>query len=303
MNFTALRVADYERLYSFFQNQPYPLSPYCLASLIAWSGQGYRSHWAVVGDTLLIGNEPTQDKGELHLLLPIPAGGEEPSPEQLGQLARQAGFGTYWHAPSTYMEKYTWEWIEGLFRVSEQPEYEDYVYLRDDLALLKGNRFAKKRNLIHQFTRAYAAERVVVESMSAVNAAESIAFLLQWCELRACDVEQRESLACEKQAIITTIENLEAIGSAGILIRIDGVVSAFGMGSRLREDTGVLNFEKALSSIKGLYQFLDRECARRLFPGCRYINKECDMNIPNLAQAKKSYNPIMMIKSYRLEVL
>jgi hypothetical protein len=63
---------------------------------------------------------------------------------------------------------------------------------------------------------------------------------------------------------------------------------------------GVLNFEKAHGSIKGLYQFLDNECAKRLFTGYTYINKESDMKLPNLAQSKKSYNPVAIVKSYCL---
>jgi uncharacterized protein len=91
--------------------------------------------------------------------------------------------------------------------------------------------------------------------------------------------------------------------SKGILVRVDGKVSAFGIGSLLNGTTAVLNFEKADSGIKGLYQFLDNECARRLFSGFLYINKESDMNIPNLAESKQSYNPMLRIKSYTLSLL
>ena len=73
------------------------------------------------------------------------------------------------------------------------------------------------------------------------------------------------SLACEKDALITTLNNIEQLESKGILVRVDGTVSAFGIGSRLNETTATLNFEKAFSTIKGLYQFLDNECAKRLF--------------------------------------
>jgi len=31
-----------------------------------------------------------------------------------------------------------------------------------------------------------------------------------------------------------------------------------------------------------------------------YINKESDMGVPGLIQAKRSYYPVMMIKSYKL---
>jgi hypothetical protein len=78
------------------------------------------------------------------------------------------------------------------------------------------------------------------------------------------------------------------------------VVSAFGISSILTDNMGVLNFEKAYHHIKGLYQFLDNECSKRLFKGYKYINKESDMNLPNLAQSKKSYNPVMKVKSHRL---
>lgn len=61
-----------------------------------------------------------------------------------------------------------------------------------------------------------------------------------------------------------------------------------------------LNFEKAFSGIKGLYQYLDNECAKKLFKGFRYINKESDMNLPNLAEAKQSYHPLFRVKSFSL---
>ena len=63
---------------------------------------------------------------------------------------------------------------------------------------------------------------------------------------------------------------------------------------------GVLHFEKALSNIKGLYQYFDSECAKRLFKGYKYINKESDMGDPGLAKSKKSYHPVMIVKSYKL---
>jgi hypothetical protein len=65
---------------------------------------------------------------------------------------------------------------------------------------------------------------------------------------------------------------------------------------------GVLNFEKAFSDIKGLYQYFDRECARRLFPGMAYINKENDMGEPGLQKAKKSYYPDRIVSAYELTV-
>ena len=100
--------------------------------------------------------------------------------------------------------------------------------------------------------------------------------------------------------MITTLKNMTRLESKGIQVRVDGKICAFGIGSRLNQTTATLNFEKADSGIKGLYQFVDNECARRLFSEFRYINKESDMNIPNLAESKQSYNPILRIPSFKL---
>jgi hypothetical protein len=141
-----------------------------------------------------------------------------------------------------------------------------------------------------------------VENIDAGKIEECLTFLEIWCDEHMCDVEQASSLACEKEALVTTLHNIEYFGSRGILVRLDGRVSAFGIGSRLNNSMATLNFEKAFSSIKGLYQYLDNECAKRIFNEYKYINKESDMNLPNLAESKQSYNPVMRIKSFALKL-
>jgi len=74
----------------------------------------------------------------------------------------------------------------------------------------------------------------------------------------------------------------------------------FTHGSLLSNCVSLQHFEKAFSGIKGLYQFLDNECAKRLFSEFQYINKESDMNLPNLAESKQSYNPVLRVRSFAL---
>jgi len=139
-----------------------------------------------------------------------------------------------------------------------------------------------------------------VEPITRESVPECLAFLEAWCVQRDCDVDGETDLACERRAVITSLEQLEALDLRGILVRLDERVCAFGIASRLNGDTGILSYEKAFSDVKGLYQFLDRECAKRLFAGCRYINKESDMSLPNLAAMKRSYHPVLRVKSYKL---
>jgi hypothetical protein len=300
MNFKPLSVSDYPILKPLFSGQPYSLSVYSPASIIAWSNCLFRAHYAIVDDVLYIASEAAQHPEDRHLILPI-SQKKTYSPSELHRFARKLKFDQYWYVPGDYLETLDQSDLEALFIVKEQKEFEDYVYLTDELIHLKGNKFSKKRNLIHQFTRGYLMDgRVAVEYITQQQVDECLHFLEIWCNQHACDVDQQVNLACEKAAVVTTLKHINQLESKGIIIRIDGQVSAFGIGSHLNKTTATLNFEKADAGIKGLYQYLDNECAKRLFSDFDYINKESDMNLPNLAESKQSYNPVLRIKSFAL---
>lgn len=303
MDFKQLDVTDFQKLRIFFDSQQYRLCDYSLLSLIVWSNQKLKTYYFIEDNTLIICNKSNSSLKDNHLILPISPDAKI-THEYLFNLARKLGFESYCSVPGDYLLKYDSKEIESLFKINEQTEFDDYVYLTKDLTYLKGNKFTRQRNLIHQFSKAYIEKKKVdVEMINRDNALECLIFLDEWCDLRKCDMEHDEGLACEKMAAIKALNNIDALEINGILIRLDGKVSAFGISSHLTDDMGVLNFEKAYPNIKGLYQFLDNECAKRLFASYKYINKESDMKLPNLAQSKKSYNPVMKIKSYRLTLL
>lgn len=300
MTFKPLAVSDYNTLKTFFKEQPYSLSVYSPASLIAWSNLKFRSFYTIEDGILFIAGEPEEHPEHRHLILPV-SQGRLFSPMELHRFVRQLGFEQYWYAPEDYLKRFDPSELEALFSIEEQKEFADYIYQTDELIHLKGNKFSKKRNLIHQFSREYLRKgRVSIEEIRKEHIDECLQFLEKWCAERDCDSDKNTDLACEKAALVTTLHHIEDLESRGILIRIDGVVSAFGISSRLNRVTATLNFEKAFSEMKGLYQFLDNECAKRLFSEFQYINKESDMNLPNLAESKQSYHPVMRVKSFAL---
>ena len=298
-----LTLEDYPLLRPYFAVQSYGLCTYSLPSLIVWSNHVFQTFYAVENDSVIIANESGCRPEENHLLLPVGPNGL-PAPEELAALALQTGYRQYGSVPEDYLEQMGREKIGQYFIVSDQPEYDDYIYLTGDLSQLKGNRYAKKRNLLHQFSRDYLQpNRVVTGPITAAVVAECLECLEKWCEIRNCDVEQESNLACEKEAVINALHHFSQLDMKGLYVRIDGEVSAFCLSSHLRPDMGVMNFEKALPHIRGLYQYLDNECAKLLFNGYQYINKESDMGLPALAESKNSYHPAFKIKSYRLILL
>ncbi|MGA6925789.1 MAG: phosphatidylglycerol lysyltransferase domain-containing protein [Desulfosarcina sp.] len=300
ISFKQLTPPDYITYRHYFKNQRYQLCAYSLSSIIAWTNSEYKPFGAEYEDALVVAAEFETQKNNRHLLLPV-SPQRMFAPDELETVARAAGHTEYWFVPGDYVDHFGQETIKRHFRVQHQGAYDDYVYRAEDLAELKGNRYSKKRNLINQFQRDYVDPgKVAIDPIGADNAEECLIFLEEWCRERDCDADDQMDLACEKQAAINTLLNYDAFDLKGLLLRVDGQVNAFGISAPLTADMATLQYEKALASIKGLYQYFDNACARLLVNGYTYLNKESDMGVPGLAKAKKSYYPHKMVRSVRL---
>lgn len=303
MNLRPITVSDCPALVSFFENQRYELCEYSLASILAWRDDDYQPYCGIDQDTLVISAQFNIHPEYRYLLLPI-SPTREFSPRELQDLALELNQDAFWCVPEEYIRKHGRQEVAAYFDIAEHVGYADYIYRTEDLEQLKGNRYAKKRNLINQFERHYAdRDRVRVEPITPAVVNACIDFVEKWCDAYPCDVDADDNLSCEKQALLCAIQHVDVLGLAALLIRVDGEISALGIGTGLTRHMGVLHFEKAFTHIKGLYQYVDRQCARQLFRGYPYVNKENDMGLPGLVKAKKSYHPVKIMKSYKLSVL
>lgn len=302
MKFEKTSFKDYPEFKRFFIPQHHRICVYSLSSLLCWRNDVYQPYASFIDDdTLIIAAEFDEaHKKERHLILPI-SPKRQFSPEELVQILHTSGFDSYWFVPEDYIGKH--ENIHELFSVQEQIGFADYIYRKEDLAELKGNKYSKKRNLIHQFQKEYVnTNRISIEPLTPALCSECLEFLEEWCKEHGCDKETQNDLACEKAAAINMLKHIGDFDVKGLALRVDGKISAYGIAAHLTPEIGVFHFEKAFASIKGLYQFFDNACARELFNGYAYINKESDMNLEGLGKAKKSYHPTMMIKSYILSL-
>lgn len=300
IKFKLLTPSDHNTHRHYFDNQRYPLCAYCLSSIIAWTNTEYKPYGAEFENALIVAAEFAEVQRNRHLLLPI-SPERMFAPEELARVAQHAGHTEFWFVPEDYVDHFGKATVERHFTVRPQGAYDDYIYRVGDLADLKGNRYSKKRNLINQFKRDYVNPgRVAIEPIRRENIEACLVFLEAWCQERDCDSEEQVDLACEKQATINALNHFDILELRGILLRIDGKVSAFGVSAPLTADMATLQYEKAFGHINGLYQYFDNACARTLFNGYTYINKESDMGIPGLAKSKKSYHPCRMVRSFRL---
>jgi uncharacterized protein len=177
------------------------------------------------------------------------------------------------------------------FTVRPDRDNADYVYRVDDLAHLTGRRYAKKRNHIKQCLSSYTCEYVPI---TAKLIAECEIMQEKWCHHRECG--RNPGLCNEANAIAETFAHFEEFGLTGGAIRVDGAIQAFAIGEALHPGTAVWHFEKAMGHIQGLGQLINQWFSKYGLSGFTYVNREQDLGIPGIRQAKESYYPDHMVQ-------
>jgi hypothetical protein len=188
-------------------------------------------------------------------------------------------------------------WIRELYPdipLHPQHQYFEYVYRASDLALLTGRPYLNIRHQLNRFRRNCSP---IVEQINDKNLKEVHEFLVEWCEWKDCVGEP--ILENEKEAVFYAIDHFTVLGINGLAIRVAGKIGAISLFERLNSDTALVHFEKGLPDCEGIYKAINAETAKSLIDeGYRFINRESDMGVPGLREAKMRYHPDHMVEVY-----
>ncbi len=124
-------------------------------------------------------------------------------------------------------------------------------------------------------------------------------FLVKWCEWKGC--ENDLVLAHEKEAVFYAIEHFAELPLRGLLIRVMSQVAAISLFERLNSDTALVHFEKGLPDCEGIYKAINAETAAFLAGEVEYINRESDLGVCGLREAKQRYHPHHMVEVWSLK--
>lgn len=184
-------------------------------------------------------------------------------------------------------------------KLEEQRSEWEYLYSADELINLPGNRFHKKKNLLNQFMKYGPA----YEPISADNIGEIRMLQCEWCREKNCSGES--SLTAENTAVKRVISDWERMpGIMGGAVRIDGKLVAYTVAEMVPFDEKsrmfVIHFEKGLDGYKGVYQGINQMFLANSAAECDFVNREQDMGLEGLRQAKMTYHPVSFLKKYKL---
>lgn len=182
---------------------------------------------------------------------------------------------------------------------SERPLW-DYIYSAEKLATLAGKKLHGKRNHINRFE---AENDWSFQPLTEADFPDCVKLLDQWNSENPEDADSGAS--DEYMAIMRALENYGPLGMEGGILRVSGEPVAFTLGEQVCRHTFVVHFEKAHADLNGAYPMVNREFVRYIrkkYPDILWINREDDMGIESLRQAKESYHPDHMVEKYTVVI-
>ncbi len=181
--------------------------------------------------------------------------------------------------------------------LEEQRDFFDYVYLRENLATLKGRKYHSKKNHVNSFCKKF---NYSYEELNENNLNECLEFSRLWHK----SGERNPKLDEEKLVIDKAFEYFKELKLSGALLRVDGKIVAYALGEKMPDGkTYCTHFEKASPDYLTAYAVINKLFAENSLEEFQYINREDDAGAENLRKAKNSYHPESLVKKYYAKIL
>ena len=169
----------------------------------------------------------------------------------------------------------------------------DYIYRRTDLATLHGKHLDAKRNHIHRFRAEHPDFEYRPLTPELFDECRRLTEI--WQEEKNENYKRNETMDAEHRVIETIFSHWDALGMIGGSIFVDGRMVAFTYGAAVTTDTFDVCVEKADRHVEGAFAIINQQFAEHLPEQYVYLNREEDMGIPGLRQAKLSYHPEILL--------
>ncbi len=179
----------------------------------------------------------------------------------------------------------------------------DYLYRREDLVNLKGDRYKSARAAYNQFLR---ENRVQYQAYETSCQEECLLLFHRWSAQkevhhvksgRASDIIARYMLQDAESAHRIILQSPEALGLIGRVILVDGMIRGYTFGFEKSANVFCVLVEVVDRTCNGGAQYLFREFCREM-EQYTFINSMDDSGLPSLARSKQAYHPIQMVANY-----
>lgn len=272
------------------QKSGYMSSAHSFTNIFIWS-HVYNTQIARLNDWVIARSETHRG---LHYLWPAGSGDETEAIEAILADAKSMKRPFIIYSLSVEAKQRLEQKFPGMFDITANRDEYDYIYEQTDLADLPGKKFQKKRNHVSRFIREnpdWEFHMITPDDIEKIRA-----FNVDWSQLYT----NRDDAGIQKEhgAVELALTNYETLGLTGGYVTAGGRIVAFSFGSPINDTMFDSHVEKALYSVNGSYNIINREMARNVCSAYQLINREDDVGEEGLRTAKLSYQPAIIEPKY-----
>lgn len=288
--FKPINIEDKKIITSFTYPSNYRNCDYSFANICSWRFL-YDTEYAVVDGQLLI-RFRIENKTRVAYMTPTGQGDLKQAVELLEKDSLKQGHPLCMLGVTQDARDELEKVLPGAFFYIPERDYFDYIYLREDLATLKGKKYQSKRNHINNFNKKYEYKFV---PLSEELVPECLELECKWYKANH-EENDTDALKAERRSMTYALNHFSELGLIGGGICVDGQIVAFSFGAAINHDTFGVHVEKADVNYEGAYAVINKELASHLPEQYTYVNREEDLGIPGLRKAKLSYNPVILLE-------
>lgn len=171
------------------------------------------------------------------------------------------------------------------YKIKEDRNSFDYIYTTDKLINLKGAKLRNKRRWIKKFKEKY---NHTYEPIDKTNIKDAKRFILNLTE----------NNPTEQIAMKEMFDNFFKLNIKGCVIKVDEKIIGVSTGEELTSDTVIIHCERCNRDYEGIYNIINQEFVKNQWSNYKYVNREQDLGIEGLRQAKLTYRPDILLKKH-----
>lgn len=187
------------------------------------------------------------------------------------------------------------------YKVQENRDYFEYIYEATRYTSLEEYELRKKKKKVDEFYRLYGTKSEIY-LIQDKDIEDIMLFEKKWFEENKLrNIESH--LEYEDLAIEVALKNYKELNLSGVIVRINGNIEGYFIGSELSNNAYDGMFAKANRDFKELYTVLFTQSFKYYEKKFDYINMEEDIGLEGLRRMKLSYIPDVLLEKYSVQTI
>ena len=225
-------------------------------------------------------------------LFPVGAGDFKKAVHTVGEYLKSRGCTPVFRQLSAEMKKKLESAFPGSFEFIPNRDSSDYIYETAKMISHSGKKLHSKKNHLNYFRNNYD---FTYSPITEDDIEDCRSLFLRW---QGSKDTGDKFIDDSIEATNRILDNYAALGVRGGCIRVGGELAAFSIGEQTCPDMALIHLEVASGELRGAFNIINQQFCEHEWSELSYVNREEDMGLAGLRQAKLAYAPCEISECY-----